>query len=171
MLFPVGTYGRLTSRSSTSKKLKGLAAVEEGVIDAGYTGELIIRLRTIAPTDTVTIVRRAIAEGWSFAQIIPQMVLRNPPIEVVKEMPEIGGRGAAGFGSTDSIEPFVVHPIYRGPSEPLPKGPEVRGHVLLTKATCPCHEGDRSCPVCDDGLSVCAKCDSAEIQLDKSCTK
>jgi hypothetical protein len=48
-----------------------------------------------------------------------------------------------------------------------------KNHVLITPGTCDCRtKGDDaplSCPVCDSGLSVCALCGKAEVELDGPC--
>jgi hypothetical protein len=44
-----------------------------------------------------------------------------------------------------------------------------KGHVLLTRQTCPCKGQNDRCPVCEWGLAVCALCGAAEIELDRRC--
>jgi hypothetical protein len=41
-------------------------------------------------------------------------------------------------------------------------------HVLITTKTCSC-DGDKHCPICDGGLSVCSVCGEYEAGLDKPC--
>lgn len=48
--------------------------------------------------------------------------------------------------------------------------PTERGHILLTKADCPCDKSsEQPCMVCDAGLDVCSICHLAERELDEDC--
>jgi dUTP pyrophosphatase len=84
-----GFYYRIVGRSSTT--LNGLMACE-GIIDAGYTGELLIRLMTISDAPV------KLERHTRIAQAIFGLVLQ-PTFEVVDEMP-VTPRGASGFGSS-----------------------------------------------------------------------
>jgi len=86
---PAGWYGQLLTRSSMARK--GLIVVG-GVIDAGYTGEIIVM---IANVGTVTRLANA---GDKIAQLVLLPVPRATWERV--ETLEPTERGAAGFGST-----------------------------------------------------------------------
>lgn len=91
---PPGWYGRIIGRSSAFRK-KDLMVIE-GIIDAGYTGELFSYVycpSTSFPSPGVTL-----RKGDSVAQLIICPVPRVE-WEVVDELPETD-RGAKGFGST-----------------------------------------------------------------------
>ena len=91
---PPGWYGRIIGRSSAFRK-KGVMVIE-GVIDAGYTGELFSYVyNPIAFGLTRDVILR---RGESVAQIIITPV---PKVqwEEVKELPE-SQRGDKGFGSS-----------------------------------------------------------------------
>lgn len=103
---PPQTYGRLVERSSTIEKLNG-GRVVEGVIDAGYAGEIIVRVvaTTAELDDVVAGVELCIEQGLAIAQMIPMMFF-YPGFEMLTEgnlliLP--GGRGTNGFGSTDRV--------------------------------------------------------------------
>lgn len=95
---PTGFYGRLVGRSSAIRK-KNLLVVE-GIIDAGFRGELLChayalpRLTGLALAGEAVVVRR----GESIAQLIlspiPHVVL-HPAVE----LPD-SERGERGFGSS-----------------------------------------------------------------------
>ena len=105
---PMGTFGWVTSRSSTAKYLDG-ASVRAGIIDTGYTGELFVMLETNILNRTCTLEKLAecAAKEIAIAQfillpalvIIPQMA-DEQQIQKIRQ----SGRGDNGFGST-SIKP------------------------------------------------------------------
>jgi dUTP pyrophosphatase len=64
-----------------------------GVIDYGYTGEIIVFMRTMS-TSLVDIYK-----GERIAQMIPMIVYTQNPVMEVQFLP-ISARKAAGFGST-----------------------------------------------------------------------
>jgi dUTP pyrophosphatase len=86
---PVGYWGLITSRSSAVFKHHIL--VLQGVIDTGYTGELMIPCTAVSK-------QRILPAGTSIAQLIlfPSV---TPSILLVGELP-ITERGETGFGST-----------------------------------------------------------------------
>ena len=111
MVFPPGTYGRITDRSSTSKVTKG-ATVIQGTIDAGYQGEILVRLQVIRPyrlmksddeciQETVDAIGECIKNQTAIAQIIMTPYLAQA-LQVVdpNKLPN-SGRGSNGFGSTN----------------------------------------------------------------------
>lgn len=87
---PVGHWGRITGRSSTLRK-RGLF-VNEGVIDEGYRGELLVYVTNR------THERANIESGDRLAQLIVAPVVQAPA-EWATELTETA-RGARGFGST-----------------------------------------------------------------------
>lgn len=91
---PPGTYGRIASRSGLS--VKHNLEVGAGVIDRGYTGEIIVVLRNFADHDY------KINRGDKVAQLILEQCLQVP-IKVVKSVADILNfttRGTMGFGSS-----------------------------------------------------------------------
>ena len=92
-----GYYGRLVERSSTIQKLPG-ARVIPGTIDAGYDGELLIRVFSESSL-TLTDIQKCIARREAIAQVIPTVCgefhLVPRPLET---------RGSSGFGSTDHLK-------------------------------------------------------------------
>lgn len=88
---PAGHYGRIVGRSSCFRK-KGLLVIE-GVIDAGFRGELFTAVYN--PTHMSRFVNR----GDSLAQLIVSPIPKSHHIEVVDKLPE-SERGERGFGSS-----------------------------------------------------------------------
>lgn len=86
---PAGYWGMITARSSAVFKHKIL--VLPGVIDNGYTGELMVACAAIEK-------HRIIPAGTSIAQLILFPII-TPDIEIVEELPKTE-RGESGFGST-----------------------------------------------------------------------
>jgi len=89
--FPVGYGGLLRDRSSVATK-RGLFVVA-GVIDNGYTGEILVALYNSNEGF------QTIYKGDKIAQLllIPTV---HFPVEEVKEISSSDGRNANGFGST-----------------------------------------------------------------------
>lgn len=92
---PKGTWGHLTGRSSTLRRL-GLL-VNPGVIDEGYTGELYSGVQNLGSTPVT------LHAGDRVAQLIiaPNLTARLDPA-TVEEFSSEGTRGAKGFGSSGS---------------------------------------------------------------------
>ena len=88
---PEGTYGRLVARSGIASKM-GIA-VDGGVIDADYTGEVKVILRNHGNTDCLY------KAGDRIAQLIIQRIADANAMEV----DNLGAtdRGEKGFGSSD----------------------------------------------------------------------
>lgn len=86
---PLGVWGLITARSSAVFKYHIL--VLPGVIDNGYTGELMVAC-------TALVCQRHIPKGTSIAQLVlfPSI---TPQIQIVSELPKTE-RGESGFGST-----------------------------------------------------------------------
>lgn len=91
---PASTFGLVLPRSSTFYK-KGLI-VHQGVIDAGYRGEVQILVYNPGPK-TVNV-----AEGDRIAQLMILPALKAKFYEVAR-LSE-GDRGEKGFGSTGGFE-------------------------------------------------------------------
>lgn len=88
---PIGTYGRIASRSSLVIKN---VTVEGGVIDADYTGELKICLKNSS------MVPFQVKRGDRIAQYICECVRMPEIIEVEENFKSSSQRGNCGFGST-----------------------------------------------------------------------
>ena len=86
---PVGAVGMLKSKSGLNVKY-GLTS--EGVIDAGYTGSIVVKLYNNSGYDY------AVNAGDKISQLVIMPIL-TPPLELVEEL-ETTERGAGGFGST-----------------------------------------------------------------------
>lgn len=86
---PDGYWGLITARSSAVFKHHIL--VLPGVIDNGYTGELMVAC-------TALVQQRILEAGTSIAQLI-LFPMVTPVIEIVQELPKTD-RGETGFGST-----------------------------------------------------------------------
>lgn len=88
---PEGYYGRIAARSGALRNRR--IRVYEGVIDAGFRGELFTFVEAVGPTAT------AVRPGDRLAQLIISPVIQFP-IERVEALPE-STRGTKGFGSSD----------------------------------------------------------------------
>lgn len=115
LCFPPRTYGRITGRSSTDAKLGCLARVADGVIDAGYTGELMVRLiSTTSNMEQVSVFVQTLVDAkQAIAQIIPTLIFA-PHLMDWDEIAAQTGRGGAGFGSTDSLPLALPEPTVSG---------------------------------------------------------
>lgn len=89
---PDGYWGLITARSSAVFKHHIL--VLPGVIDNGYTGELMVACSALVK-------QRIIPAGTSLAQLI-LFPMVTPKIELVTELPKTE-RGESGFGSTGHV--------------------------------------------------------------------
>lgn len=89
---PIGYWGLITARSSAVFKHHIL--VLPGVIDNGYTGELMIAC-------TALVRQRILSEGTSIAQLLV-FPMSTPSIEIVATLP-VTERGESGFGSTGGV--------------------------------------------------------------------
>ena len=90
---PPGTYARVAPRSGLAYK-HGID-VGAGVIDADYRGPLGVILFNFGDSDFV------VKQGDRIAQLILEQIIL-PDVEecVDEELPKVGERGTAGFGST-----------------------------------------------------------------------
>lgn len=86
---PSGTVGMLKSKSGLNTKF---GITSEGVIDEGYSGEIVVKLYNHS-SNTFHIKR-----GDKISQLVILPVLRPTPVQVDKI--EGGERGDNGFGST-----------------------------------------------------------------------
>lgn len=87
---PVGYVGMLKSKSGLNVK-SGI--VSEGVIDAGYTGSIVVKLYNHSPKDV------EFERGQKITQLVIMPVALCAPLEV-KSLDVKSERGANGFGST-----------------------------------------------------------------------
>lgn len=103
MLCCMGIFLFITARSSTAKRVPGALALT-GVIDSGYTGEILLRFQC-TKSMSEDIGRRilvCVQEKIALAQAIP--ILHAFPQFIYIQGGLIippGGRGVNGFGSTD----------------------------------------------------------------------
>jgi len=91
---PVGTYGRIASRSGLSCNHD--LEVGAGVVDRGYHGEVKVVLRNFSD------VPYKVKRGDKIAQLILEQY-KKPPIRETTSIVQVLGksnRGAAGFGSS-----------------------------------------------------------------------
>jgi dUTP pyrophosphatase len=96
---PPGTYARVAPRSGLAYKY-GID-VGAGVIDADYRGPLGIILFNFGEKDF------QVNHGDRIAQLILEQIVLPDVQECQGELPAIGDRGAAGFGSTGVALPPV----------------------------------------------------------------
>lgn len=90
---PPGTYARIAPRSGLAYK-KGID-VGAGVIDADYRGPLGVILFNFGDSEF------EIKQGDRIAQLILEQIVLPDVVECVDEdLPQVGERGEAGFGST-----------------------------------------------------------------------
>jgi len=99
MAMPTGFYGRLVGRSSAIRK-RGLLVVE-GIIDAGFRGELLVHVYALPQVTGLTLAgeaRTLVEAGSSVGQLIVSPI---PHVEVyeVDKLPD-SERGERGFGSS-----------------------------------------------------------------------
>jgi dUTPase len=98
-----GFKGEILGRSSSPMKLHG-AEVIHGLIDAGYQGELIIRVRVLFSDAWLAAVKQdiqqCIDEDVALAQFMISQCLVVVPFEPALP-PTQTPRGSNGFGSTD----------------------------------------------------------------------
>lgn len=103
MVFPEGHYGLIKPRSSSIDRLCG-GLVIEAVIDAGYTGEMKVRI--MCEREDFSLVIGAIQEcalkEIAIAQIV-MMEYTTPHFIMADNKPVLMGRGDKGFGSTDLV--------------------------------------------------------------------
>jgi len=89
---PPGTYARIAPRSGLAYK-KGID-VGAGVIDADYRGPVGVILFNFGEEDFV------VQPGDRIAQLILEQIVLPDVVEVEGDLPQVGVRGEAGFGST-----------------------------------------------------------------------
>lgn len=105
MTICAGAFLFVTPRSSTAMLVPSAEALT-GIIDAGYTGELLLRFKCHASfaDETKAFIEQAIAEKKALAQAIP-IRFCYPQFMMITEgnllVPPGMGRGSNGFGSTD----------------------------------------------------------------------
>ena len=86
---PHGCAGLLVSKSGLNTKY-GITST--GLIDEGYTGEIVVRVQNHGKTPLL------IGRGDKISQLVI-IPVRYEPVEIVEEI-EGGERGEDGFGST-----------------------------------------------------------------------
>lgn len=87
---PHGTFGKLESKSGLNVK-NGIVSLG-GVIDEGYSGNIVCKLYNMTGKDI------ELPKGAKIVQLIVQPCL-YVPVELVDEI-KAGDRGTGGFGST-----------------------------------------------------------------------
>ena len=88
---PPGTYGRIAPRSGLA--VRHSLAVNAGVIDADYTGEVKVVLINLGTKNY------EVHKGDKIAQLIVERIINNEAI-LVEDL-EATTRGTKGFGSSD----------------------------------------------------------------------
>ena len=99
---PRGHYAQIQSRSSLA--IRGLAVLG-GVIDYGFTGELIVILANVGQEVQRVDLKKAIAQVVLIKTIIPKIYVDEVESTPVVEKP----RGSARFGSTDNNKRYGHH--------------------------------------------------------------
>ncbi len=102
-------FALLTERSSSIEKLNG-GRVIQGIIDAGYEGELIIRVEALTADvdEVIGGIEECIEKRLAIAQMItlqflyPGFQQKTEGNIIIPNFPPGIGRGSNGFGSTDS---------------------------------------------------------------------
>lgn len=87
---PPGTAGLLVSKSGLNTRHD---ITSTGLVDEGYSGEIVVKLYNHGDTDYT------VSKGDKISQLVVIPVWEDPLIEVVDEI-DAGERGDAGFGST-----------------------------------------------------------------------
>jgi dUTP pyrophosphatase len=93
---PKGCVGLIKDRSSMAKR--GIHVLG-GVIDSGYTGEIIVFLYNTADAFNIS-------AGEKIAQLIVIPLLQGIELNVVDSLEE-SDRGDKGFGSSDNIQNII----------------------------------------------------------------
>lgn len=88
---PHGTFGKIESKSGLNVKHSIVSC--GGVVDEGYSGNIVVKLYNLDPCRPYTV-----HKGDKIAQLIVQPCLYEP-VELVEEI-SAGERGDSGFGST-----------------------------------------------------------------------
>lgn len=96
---PEGYYGRIVGRSSTRRR-RGIEVVE-GIIDAGYRGELFVC--AVNRNDRAVLV----SAGERLAQLIPVAIPDLPTVQSA-DLPE-SDRGSNGFGSSGGHRDSLIY--------------------------------------------------------------
>lgn len=87
---PIGTAGLLVSKSGLNV---GHDITSTGLIDAGYTGSIIVKLYNNSSKNEYTV-----NKGDKISQLVV-INISTPELELVDKLEETE-RGSAGFGST-----------------------------------------------------------------------
>lgn len=87
---PDGCCGLLVSKSGLNV---AFGITSTGLIDQGYTGEILVKLYNHGPLPYT------VSQGQKISQLVIIPCLR-PALEIVDELPAAAGRGNAGFGSS-----------------------------------------------------------------------
>ena len=90
----IGLYGAIMPRSGLGFKHYVRLANTTGVIDAGYLGEIMIKIRNEGH-DKLTITR-----GDRICQMVFQLYMKDPTFKVVPEFTATTDRGESGFGDS-----------------------------------------------------------------------
>jgi dUTP pyrophosphatase len=88
---PEGCAGLLVSKSGLNVRHD---ITSTGLIDAQYTGEIVVKLDNSGETDYL------VKRGDRISQLVIIPLWYDPIIEVVDKLPEVAGRGDRGFGSS-----------------------------------------------------------------------
>ena len=88
---PEGCAGLLVSKSGLNVRHD---ITSTGLIDSGYTGEIVVKLDNSGETDYL------VKRGDKISQLVIVPLWYDPIIEVVDKLPKVAGRGDRGFGSS-----------------------------------------------------------------------
>lgn len=89
ILIPEGHAGKLESKSGLNVKYD---IISTGLIDAGYTGSIVVKLYNLGDGDVV------LERGDKVSQLVINKI-ETPALRIVDQFPETE-RGDGGFGST-----------------------------------------------------------------------
>lgn len=103
VIMPQRIAGIIVGRSSSVSKLCG-ASVELGVIDPGYTGEWMVRLKTLRTDreEVMDAIMEYTTKGVAIAQFLAMKIVHPHFIEWDPTIADRHKRGAKGWGSTDN---------------------------------------------------------------------
>lgn len=95
---PEGYVGFLKSKSGLNVKSN---VITEGVIDSGYTGSIVVKVRTVGTVGDYINSIKKFNKGDKITQLVI-LPIETPELELVDSFTETE-RGDSGFGSTDKI--------------------------------------------------------------------
>lgn len=88
---PAGTYGNIKSKSGLNMRYDITA--DEGVVDAGYTGDIVVKLRNHSAFDYDFVAGDKIAQLVITQLVVPEVIMTTNRLQETE-------RGDNGFGSS-----------------------------------------------------------------------